>query len=150
MVESSEAVKDIRARITGEEVSIAWPKSNLKIRDRDADQMQEIISVPPSDDEHTDNGGEEDEGRFSSLLPLGTSDLDISDDWRDSGRREDIDDISEEVKLQEMVSSQTADDVAKAVALKPSKVANPGTLNGAWTIRYTSEPTTAHSCLKSR
>lgn len=129
IVENTEGVKVIRARITGEEIFTEWPKSNLETRDRDADRMQEIISVPPSDDEHTDNDYEEDEGKFSGLLPLGTSDLDIRDDWRDSGRRKDIDDISEGHKLQEMVTSQTADDVAKAVALTLSKAANPITLN---------------------
>jgi len=138
-VESTEGVEVI-GRITGEEIYTAWPKSDLEPRDRDADRMQEILSVPPSDDEHTDNDGEEDDGKSSGLLPLGTSDLDIRDDWRDSGRRKDIDDIPEEVKLQEMVSSQTADDVAKAVALTLSKVANPDTLNGTWTIRYVTLP----------
>lgn len=138
--ESTEDVKVIRARITGEEISTAWPKSNLETRDRDADRTQEIISVPPSDDEHTDNDGEEDEGKFSGLLPLGTSDLDIRDDWRHSGRRKDIDDISEEHKLQKMLSSQTAEDVAKAVALTLSRVANPSVLNGAWSIRYVTLP----------
>jgi hypothetical protein len=140
MVESTESVKVITARITGEEISTSWPKSNLETKDRDADRMQEIISVPPSDDEHTDNDGEEDEGKFSGLLPLGTSDLDIRDDWRDSGRRKDIDNISEEHKLQEMVSSQTADDVAKAVTLTLSKVANPSTLSGTSSIRYLTLP----------
>jgi hypothetical protein len=138
--ESTGDVKVIRARITGEEISTAWPKSKLETGDRDADRMQEIISVPPSDDEHTDNDGEEDEGKFSGLLPLGTSDLDIRDDWRHSGRRKDIDDISEEHKPQEMLSSQTADDVAKAVALTLSEVANPSALNGAWSIRYVTLP----------
>jgi len=140
MVESTEGVKVIRARIIGEEISTAWPKSNLESRDRDADGMQEIISVPPSDDEHTDNDGEEDEGKLLGLLPLGTSDLDIKDDWRDSGRRKDIDDMSEEHKLQEMVSSQTSDDVAKAVTFTLSKVAKSSTLNGAWSIRYVTVP----------
>jgi hypothetical protein len=126
-VESAEGVKVIRARITGEDISTVWPKSKSETRDRDADRMQKIISVPPSDDEHTDNDDEEDEEKFSSLLPLGTSDLDIRDDWRDSGRHQDIDDISEEDKLREMVS----DDVAEAVALTISKVANPNTLKGA-------------------
>lgn len=140
MVESTEGVKVIRARITGEEISTAWPKSNFETGDRDADRMLEIISLPPSDDEHTDNDGEEDEGKFESLLPLGTSDLDIRDDWCDSGRHKDIDDISEEHELQEMVSSQTADDVAKVVALTLSNVSNSSTLNGAWPIRYVSLP----------
>jgi hypothetical protein len=140
MVESTEGVKVIRARIIGEEIPTAWPKSSLETRDRDADRMQEIILVSPSDDEHTDNDGEEDEGKFSDLLPLGTSDLDIRDDWRDSGRRNDIDEVSEEHKLQEMVSSPTADDVAKVVALTLSKVAKPSTLNGAWSIRYVTLP----------
>jgi hypothetical protein len=140
MVESTEGVKVIRARITGEEISTAWPKSKFETGDRDAERMQEIISLPPSDDEHTDNDGEEDEGKFEGLLPLGTSDLDIRDDWRDSGRRKDIDDISEEYKLQEMVSSQTTDDMAKAVALTLSNVANTSTLNGAWPIRYVTLP----------
>jgi hypothetical protein len=140
MVENTEGVKVIRARIIGEEISTAWSKSDLEARDRDADKMQEIISVPPSDDEHTDNDGEEDEGKFLGLLPLGTSDLDIRDDWRDSGRRKDISDISEEHKLQEMMSTQTADDVAKAVALTLSKVAKSSTLNGAWSIRYVTLP----------
>lgn len=134
MVESAEGVKVIRARITGEEITLAWRKSNLDTRDRDADRMQEIISGPPSDGEHTDNDGEEDEGKFSCLLPLGTSDLDIRDDWCDSGRRRDVDDISKEGRLREMVSSQTAEDMEETVALTLSKVANPSTFNGAWSI----------------
>jgi hypothetical protein len=132
MIESTEGVKVIRKRIIGEEILTARPKSNLETRDRDADRMQEIISVPPSDDEHTDNDGEEDEGKFSSLLPLGTSDLDIRDDWR-----KDNDDISEEDRLQEM---DTADDVAKVVAFTLSEAANHSTLNGAWPIRYVTLP----------
>lgn len=134
MVECTEGVKVIRARITGEEISLALRKSDLETRDREADRMQEIISVPPSDDEHTDNDGEEDEGKFSCLLPLGTSDLDIRDEWCDSGRRKDVDDISKEGRLQEIVSSQTSDDMEEAVALTLSKVANPRTINGAWSI----------------
>jgi hypothetical protein len=145
MVDSTEGVKVIGTRINSEEISTIWQKSKLETRDQDADRMQEIISVPPSDDEHTDNDGEEDEGEFSGLLPLGTSDLDIRDDWCDSGRGEDIDDISEVGKLQEMVS----DDVAKVVALTLSKVANPSTLNGAWSIRYITLPTITHSWPKA-
>jgi len=106
-------------------------EASLETGDRDADRMQEIIPVPLSDDEHTDNDDEEDERKFSGFLPLGTSDLDIRDDWRDSGRCKDIDNISEEHKLQETVSSQTANYVAKVVASTLSKVANPSTLNGA-------------------
>ena len=100
----------------------------MEARDQGADKIQEIISAPPSDDEHTNNDGEEGEGNFSGLLPLGTSDLDIRDDWRDSG-----DDISEEDRLQEL---ETVDDVAKAVAFTLAKAANPSTLNGAWSIQY--------------
>ena len=121
-VESTEGVEVIGARITGEEIYTAWPKSDLEPRDRDADRMQEILSVPPSDDEHTDNDGEEDDGKSTGLLPLGTSDLDIRDDWRDSGRRKEIDDIPEEV------------------ALTLSKVATPDALNGTWAIRYVTLP----------
>lgn len=126
MADNTEGVK---AGINSEEISTSWPKSKPGTRNQDVDRTQEIISVPPSDNEHTDNDGEEDEGRFSGLLPLGTSDLDIRDDWRDSGA-EDIDDISEEDELQGMVS----DDVAKAVALSLSKVVNRSTLDGAWSI----------------
>lgn len=140
VVESTESVKIVTARITGEEISTSWPKSHSETKDRDANRMQEIISLPPSEDEHTDNDGEEDEGKFSGLLPLGTSDLDIRHDWRDSGRREDIDDISEEHDLQEMVSNQATDDVAKAATLTLSKVANPSTLNSTWSIRYLTLP----------
>src|SRR6266478_1235865 len=129
VVDSIEGVDVIRERITGEEISTACPtKYNLATKGRDAGQMQETISVLPPDDEHADDDGDE-EGKFSDLLPLGTSDLDIRDDWRDSGRRKDIDDMSEEDELQEMVSSQIADDVAKAVALTLFKVANPRTLH---------------------
>jgi hypothetical protein len=103
---------------------------------RDLDQTHEIISVPPSDDEHADADGEEDEGRFVGLLPLGTSDLDIRDDWGGVGGCEDVDDVSEEDELQEMVSSQTVDEVARAVALTLSKAVNSSTLNGALSIRY--------------
>jgi hypothetical protein len=145
IVDSTEGVKVIGTIINSEEISTVWPKSKLETRDQDGDPMQEIISVLPSDDEHTDNDGEEDEGKFSGLLPLGTSDLDIRDDWRDSGKSEDTDDISEEVKLQDMVS----DDVAKAVALTLSKVANPGTLNGARSIWYMTLPGITHSWPKA-
>jgi hypothetical protein len=138
-------VKVVVTRINSDKISTVWPKSKSETRDQDGDRMQEIISVPPSDDEHTDNDGEEDEGKFSGLLPLGTSDLDVRDDWRDSGRGEDIDDISEEDKLQDIVS----DDVAKAVALTLSKVANPSTLNGAWSIWCMALPTIAHSWPKA-
>lgn len=133
MVQSAKGVKVTMAKNTSEEIPTASPKST---GDQDADQIQEIISVSPSDDEHTDNDGEEDEGKFSALLPLGTSDLDISDDWRDSGGHMYTDDILEEDQLQDLVS----DDAAKAVTLTPSKVANPSMLNGAWPIQYETLP----------
>jgi hypothetical protein len=103
---------------------------------RHPDQPHEIIAVPPSDDEHTDADGEEDEERFLGLLPLGTSDLDIRDDWGDAGMREDVDDVSEEDELQEIASSQAADEVGKAVALTLSRAVNSDTLNGALFILY--------------
>jgi hypothetical protein len=141
VIENTEGVEVIRERITGEEIATACPtKTNLETKHRETDWTQEIISVPPSDDEHTDVGGEEDERKFSGLLPLGTSDLDIRDDWSNADGRKDIDDMSEEDELQEMVSNQLVDDVAKAVALTLSKVANPSTINGAWSIRYVTLP----------
>jgi hypothetical protein len=137
VVESTEGVRAIKARFTGEEISTSCPtKSNLGTKGRDPDRTHEIISVPPSDDEHTDADGEEDEGEFIGLLPLGTSDLDIRDDWSGAGRCADVGDMSEEDELQEVVSSHTADEMAKAVALALSKAVNSSTLNGALSIRY--------------
>ena len=122
VIGSTEGARVIKARLTSEEISISCPpKSDLGTKGRNTDQTHEIISLPPSDDEYT----EEDERKFLGLMPLGTSDLDIRDDWRGAGRREDIDDLSEEDELQEMVSSQTVD------ALTLSKTVNPSTLDGA-------------------
>ena len=118
----NEGARVIKARLTSEEISISCPpKSDLGTTGRDADQTHEIISLPSSDDEYT----EEDERKFLDLMPLGTSDLDIRDDWHGTGRHEDIDDMSEEDELQETVSSQTVD------ALMLSKTVNLRTLDGA-------------------
>lgn len=133
--ESVEGVRVIKGRLTDEEISTSLPAEfNLGMKGRVPEWTHEIISVPPSDDEHSDADGEEEDGKFLGLLPLGTSDLDIRDDWHDAGMRRDVNDLSEEDELQEAVSSQTVDDVAKAAALTLSKAVDPSTLNGAYLI----------------
>ena len=135
VVQSTEGVGIIKGRVTDEEISTSLPvEFNLGIKALVPEWTHEIISVPPSDEEHSDADGEEDDGKFLGLLPLGTSDLDIRDDWHDTGMRRDVDDLSEEDELQEVVSSQTVDDVAKAAALTLSKAVDPSTLNGAYLI----------------
>ena len=135
VVENTEGVRAIKGRLTEEEPTALPTEFNLGATDRDSEwTTHEIISVSPSDDEHTDADGEEEDGKFLGLLPLGTSDLDIRDDWRGAGVQNDVDEASEEDELQEMVSSQTVDDVAKDAPLTLSKAVNPSALNGAYLI----------------
>jgi hypothetical protein len=104
-------------RINKEDHASHLTESNAKTRGQTSNLRHGIIWVPPSDDERTDVDGEEDEGKFIAIAPLGTSDLDIVGDWGAADRRKVIDDISEEEdELQEAVSSQLADDVAMSAA----------------------------------
>lgn len=125
VVENTEGVRFIKGRLTNEEATALPTGFNLGAKGRGPEWTHEIISVSPSDDEHTDADGEEDEGKFLGILPLGTSDLDIRDDWRGAGMQNDVDDMSEEDELQEMVS---VDDVTKAAALTLPKAVNPSAL----------------------
>ncbi|KAH9050943.1 hypothetical protein EDB83DRAFT_1353688 [Lactarius deliciosus] len=95
-------------------------KKNLMSGTPGSDQRRKMVLVPFSDDEHTDADGEDDEERFSIIPPLGTSDLDIRDDWGTTGRHEDVNDTSdgdEEDEIQELVPTQTTDSIAKTAAL---------------------------------
>lgn len=92
-----------------------------------------MIWVSPSDDERTDADGEEDEGKLIGVAPLGTSDLDIRDDWGAADRHKDIDDISDEEDELQSISSQSADDAANTAALTLShfsETVDPSSLNG--------------------
>ncbi|KAH9067608.1 hypothetical protein EDB87DRAFT_12851 [Lactarius vividus] len=101
-----------------------------------SDHRHDMVLVPFSDDEHTDADGEDDEGRFSAIPPLGTSDLDIGDDWGTTGRYEDVNDTSgedEEDEIQEVVPTQTTDSIAKTAGLtltQFSEVVNTDSLGG--------------------
>ncbi len=84
-----------------------------------SEQDREIILVPFSDDEHTDGDGEDD-GGFSAIQLLGTSDLDIGDDWGTTGRPNGVidpsDDDEEDELREEVKPTHTTDDVANTVA----------------------------------
>lgn len=136
--------------IVGDTETEVVGSANSGTKGRDSDQGDQIIWVPPSDDELSDADGEEDAGEFLGVAPLGTSDLDIRDNWFAAGRRKDFNNMSEEDELQEVVSSRTADDVAKTVALtlsQFSEVGHPSDLDGAWfySIRNIVRPTLIRS-----
>lgn len=127
--EGADGVSIIKASPIGKEIPTSYSGTNGRAPRRG----REIIWAP-SDDEHTDADVEGDEEKFSSILPLGTSDLDIRDDWYTTSGRKDADYTSEEDELEEMVSTQTADDVARsaALALSPfSETVVPSGLDGA-------------------
>jgi hypothetical protein len=109
-------------------------RSDTKAKGHNSDPRHSIIWVPPSDDEHTDADGEEDEGAFIGVVPLGTSDLDIVDNWGKSDGRKVINEISEEEdELQEAVSGPLTDDVAITAAFTLSHFSGteyPSGLNG--------------------
>jgi len=112
-------------------------KKDLMSGEPGSDQRRDIILVPFSDDEHTDADGEDDEGKFSAIPPLGTSDLDIGDDWGTTSRYKGANDTSdedEEDEIQEVVPTQTTDDIAKTAALtltQFSEAVNTDGLSGA-------------------
>lgn len=127
-VESAEVASFMEARPV--------KKKNLMSGTPGSDQRRKMVLVPFSDDEHTDADGEDDEERFSAIPPLGTSDLDIGDDWGTTDRHEDVDDTSdgdEEDEIQELVPAQTTDGIAKTAALtlaQFSEVVNTDGLSG--------------------
>jgi hypothetical protein len=131
--ESAEGVSAIKTGLIGKGIPTSYlTRSDMGTNGRDPDQGHEIIWALSSSDEYSDAGGQEDEGKFLGVAPLGTSDLDIRD-WRATGRRKGIDYTSEEDELLEMAPTQTADDVAKAAAFtlsQFSEAVNPGDLNG--------------------
>lgn len=124
-----------KASPIGKEISTSYSaRSNMETNGRDPDRGHEIIWALPSDDENTDADVEGDEEKFSGILPLGTSDLDIRDDWYPISGRKDADYTSEEDELEEMESIQTAHDIANTAALALSQFSEtvvPSDLNGA-------------------
>ena len=103
-------------------------------RELRSEQRRDIVFVAFSDDEHSDADGEDDEGRFSALQPLGTSDLDIGDDWRTTGRHpggNDTSDEDEEDEIQEVAPTQAANDVAALTPAQFPEVVNTDALGGA-------------------
>jgi len=133
--EGADGVSIIKASPIGKEIPTSYSaRSNMRANGRDPDRGHEIIWALPSDDEHTDADVEGDEEKFSGVLPLGTSDLDIQDDWYSISGRKDADYTSEEDELEGMESTQTADDVTKSAALTLSQFSEtvvPSDLNGA-------------------
>ena len=133
-IESAEGVSAIKARVMGKGILTSYStRSNMGTNGRDPNRGHEIIWAPSSDDEHSDADGEEDEGKFMGVAPLGTSDLDIRE-WRAIDGSKDTDYTSEEDELLEMAPTQTSDDIAKTAALtlsQFSEVVNPRYLNGA-------------------
>lgn len=134
-VESAEGVSVIKARLLDKEKPTSYStRSNMGTNGRDSDREHEIIWAALSDDEYTDADVEEDEGKFASIMPLGTSDLDIRDDWGATDGHKDSDYASEEDELRETTPIRTADDVAKTAALtlsQFSEAVNSSGLNGA-------------------
>ena len=111
-VDGTEVASFMEARPVG--------KKNLMLGEPGSNQRREMTLPPFSDDEHTDADGEDDEGRFSAIPPLGTSDLDIGDDWGTTGHHKGVNDTSdedEEDELQEVVPTPATNDVAKTAAL---------------------------------
>ncbi|KAH8994462.1 hypothetical protein EDB92DRAFT_1849384 [Lactarius akahatsu] len=127
-VESAEVANFMEARPVKKKILMSGTPGS--------DQRRKMVLVPFSDDEHTDADGEDDEERFSAIPPLGTSDLDIGDDWGTTGRHEDVNDTSdgdEEDEIQELVPTQTTDGIAKTAALtltQFSEVVNTDGLSG--------------------
>lgn len=132
--EGADGVNIIKASPIGKEIPTSYTaRSNMGTNGRDPDREHGIIWALPSDDEHTDADVEGDEERFPDILPLGTSDLDIRDDWYSISGRKDADYTSEEDELEEMEPNQSADDVAKSAALALSQFSEtvvPSDLNG--------------------
>ena len=128
--EGADGVSIIKASPIGKEIPTSYSGTT---NGRAPDRGHERIWALPSDDEHTDADVEGDEEKFSGVLPLGTSDLDIRDDWYTTSVRKDADYTSEEDELEEMVSTQTPDGVARpaALALQFSETVVPSGLNGA-------------------
>lgn len=133
--EGADGVSIIKASPIGKEIPTSYSaRSNMGANGRDPDRGHEIIWALPSDDENTDADVEGDEEKFSGILPLGTSDLDIRDDWYPINGRKDADSTSEEDELEEMESIQTTNDVANTAALALSQFSEtvvPSDLNGA-------------------
>ena len=132
--DGADGVSIIKASPIGKEIPTSYTtRPNVRTNGRATDRGHEIIWALPSDDEHTDADVEGDEEKFSSVLPLGTSDLDIRDDWYTTSGRKDADYTSEEDELEEMEFTQTADDVAKSPALElsqPPETVVPSGLDG--------------------
>jgi len=127
--EGADGVSIIKASPIGKEIPTSYSGTNGRAPGRG----HERIWALPSDDEHTDADVEGDEEKFSGVLPLGTSDLDIRDDWYTTSVLKDADYTSEEDELEEMESTQTVHDVARsaALALQFSETVVPSGLNGA-------------------
>ncbi|KAI0251149.1 hypothetical protein BJV78DRAFT_490494 [Lactifluus subvellereus] len=120
-------------RISKEDHTSHLTSANWKTRGQNSDQRHGTTWVSLSDDERTDADGEEDEGKLIDVAPLGTSDLDIRNDWGTADRHKDIDDLSDEEDELQAVSSQSADNVANTAALTLSLISetvNPSSLNG--------------------
>jgi hypothetical protein len=132
--EGADGVSIIKASPIGKEIPTSYTaRPNVRTNGRAPDRGHEIIWALPPDDEHADADAEGDEEKFSSVLPLGTSDLDIRDDWYTTSGRKDADYTSEEDELEEMEFTQTADDVAKSAVLELSQSPEtvvPSSLNG--------------------
>lgn len=133
--DGADGVSITKASPIGKEIPTSYTaRPNVRTNGRAPDRGHEIIWALPSDDEQTtDADVEGDEEKFSSVLPLGTSDLDIRDDWYTTSGRKDGDYSSEDDELEEMEFTQTADDVAKSAALELSQSPEtvvPSGLNG--------------------
>jgi hypothetical protein len=125
-VESAEVASFMEARPVA--------KKDLMSGEPGSNQRRDMILLPFSDDEHTDADGEADE---AVIPPLGTSDLDIGDDWRTTGHHRGVNDTSDEDEvdeLQEVAPTQVTNGVAKTAALTPTRfsdVLHTDGLNGA-------------------
>lgn len=107
------------AEVTGFMGARPVGKKDLMSVEPGSNQRHDMILLSFSDDEHTDADGEDDE--VSAIPPLGTSDLDIGDDWRTTGyHSKDVNgtsDEDEEDELQEVAPTQATNGVAKTAAL---------------------------------
>lgn len=134
-VVGADGVSIIKASPIGKEIPTSYSaRSDMRTNGQGTDRGHEIIWALTSDEEHTDADVEEDDGKFSGVFPLGTSDLDIRDDWYTTSGRRDAGYTSEEDELEEMESTQTTDDVAKSAALALSQFSEtmaPSGSNGA-------------------
>ncbi|KAI0302373.1 hypothetical protein B0F90DRAFT_1925123 [Multifurca ochricompacta] len=133
VIEGTKDVDVLEARPRRKENPTPYPKRfDLGTVGQNPNQEHDIICDSPSDDEHTDADGEEEGGTFLGIIPLGTSDLEVGDDWGSAHERMDASDTSaEEDELQDVVPSQGMDDITEIEGSQSLLAVNDDGLNSS-------------------